>query len=46
MSNKNAYGNVYKFLDSNSRPYGYSWKTFSKLSKEIQDIVQTNGESF
>lgn len=46
MSNKNAYGNVYKFLDSSKRPYGYSWKTFSKLSKEIQDIVQTNGESF
>ena len=46
INNKYAYGNVYKFIDSeNNRPYGFTWKRFSKLSKDIQDIVQSDYES-
>jgi hypothetical protein len=47
LNSKYAYGNVSKFVDNdfNNRPYGYIWKSFSKCSKEIQDIVESTYES-
>lgn len=45
-NNKHAYNNVKRQIDNpNCKPYGYSWTYFSKLPKEIQDIVQSDYES-
>lgn len=47
INKKDAYGNVYKhFINKRTgNPYGHKWELFSKLSKEIQDIVQSSYEN-
>ena len=45
LQNKHAYSNVYKFLESNNKPYGYKWIFFHNCTQEIQDIVQSSYEN-
>lgn len=47
ISNKYAYGNIFNYFKNKrtGKPYGHKWELFSKLSKEIQDIVQFSYEN-
>ena len=47
ISNKHAYGNIFNYFKfkRTGTPYGHKWELFSKLSKEIQDIVQSSYEN-
>lgn len=42
---KDAYGNIYKFVGTKNKPYGYEFKYFNEASKRVQDIVQSQRES-
>lgn len=42
---KHAYGNIYKFVNTGYRPYGYEFKYFNEATKRVQDIVQQQYEN-
>ena len=47
IGKKDAYGNVYKQFKYGriGKPYNHKWELFSRLNKEIQDIVQSSYEN-
>ncbi len=45
FKNKNAYSNVYRFVSTTNKPYGYEFKYFNEATQRIQDIVQSQHES-
>lgn len=45
FNNKSAYSNVYRFVNTKNKPYGYEFKYFDNATIRVQDIVRSQHES-